>query len=47
MCIMRGRGRLSGFVWVITPTFMHGFQTYFDTVVVLEEEKCHLNNFFR
>ena len=20
---------LSGFVWVITPTFMHGFQNYF------------------
>ena len=32
----------SGFVWVITPTFMHGL---FDIVVVLEEEKCHLKHF--
>ena len=34
----------SGFVRVITPTFMHGFQNYL-TQVVLEEEKCHLKYF--
>ena len=27
----------SGFVWVITPSFMHGFQNYL-TVSVLDEE---------
>ena len=37
--------RAFGFVQAITHTFMHGFQNYL-TVVVLEEEKCHLKQIF-
>ena len=30
---------------VPTATFMHGFKKLFDTVVVFQEEKCHLKQF--
>ena len=38
---------LSEFVRTITCTVMHRFQNNFGTVVALEEEKCHLKQFFR
>ena len=36
--------RLPGFVRVITPTFIHGFQNYLTQLFVLEEEQCHLKH---
>ena len=42
---MRGHVRPSGFVRIFTPTFMPWISNLFDTVVVLEEEKCHLKHF--
>ena len=42
---MRACIRPSGFVQAITPTFMGAFQHYFDTVAVLEGEKCNLKYF--
>ena len=34
----------SRLVRVITLTFTDGFQNYFDTAIVFEEEKCHLKH---
>ena len=37
----------SGFVQAITPYIYAWISKLFDTVVVLEEEKCHLKHVFR